>query len=111
MESGRLFYCTQRGGYREMVVRLNDQSRHHVERILGMVEEAIGTGFLPAAPTKEACGRCDYKAVCGPYEYEREICPEFEKHPELVQLGLKVHGTRHPAPTALPPHPAPTKHG
>ena len=71
VESGRLFYCTQRGGYREMVVRLNDQSRHHAGRILAIVEEAIATGFLPAAPAQEACGRCDYKAVCGPYEYER----------------------------------------
>ncbi len=71
VESGRLFYCTQRGGYREMVVRLNDQSRHHVGKILGIVEEAVATGFLPAAPAKEACGRCDYKSVCGPYEYER----------------------------------------
>jgi RecB family exonuclease len=71
VESGRLFYCTQRGGYREMVVRLNDQSRHHIEKILGIVEEAVATGFLPAAPTKEACARCDYQAVCGPYEYER----------------------------------------
>jgi ATP-dependent helicase/nuclease subunit B len=71
VESGRLFFCTQRGGYREMVVRLNDQSRHHVAKILGIVEEAVATGFLPAAPTKEACVRCDYQAVCGPYEYER----------------------------------------
>ncbi len=71
VESGRLFYCTQRGGYKEMVVRLNDQSRHHVGRILAIVEEAVATGFLPAAPALDACGRCDYKPVCGPYEYER----------------------------------------
>ena len=71
VESGRLFYCTQRGGYREMVVRLNDQSRHHARQILNIVEEAVATGFLPAAPIKDACVRCDYKAVCGPYEYER----------------------------------------
>ena len=71
VESGRLFYCTQRGGYREMVVRLNDQSRHHARKILSIVEEAVATGFLPAAPIKDACVRCDYKAVCGPYEYER----------------------------------------
>ncbi len=71
VESGRLFYCTQRGGYREMAVRLNHQSRHHARQILTIVEEAVATGFLPAAPVKDACVRCDYKAVCGPYEYER----------------------------------------
>lgn len=46
----------------------------------------------------------------GPYEFDQDICPEFVKHPELVQLGLKVHHTKHPTTTALPPHPAPTKH-
>ena len=71
VESGRLSYCTQRGGYREMVVRLNDQSRHHIERILEIIEDAVATGFLPAAPSREACPRCDYRSVCGPYEYER----------------------------------------
>jgi len=71
VEFGRLFYCTQRGGYREMQVRMNEQARLHIGRILAIVEEAVSTGFLPAAPTQEACGRCDYRPVCGPYEYER----------------------------------------
>ncbi len=82
VESGRLFYCTQRGGYREMVVRLNDQSRHHIGRILSTIEEAVSTGFLPAAPAKDVCGRCDYKAICGPYEYERSR----RKHARLEPL-------------------------
>ena len=71
VEFGRLFYCTQRGGYKEMHVRMNEQARLHIGRLLAIVEEAVSTGFLPAAPTQEACGRCDYKPVCGPYEYER----------------------------------------
>jgi Putative zinc- or iron-chelating domain len=40
----------------------------------------------------------DFPAVCrgfpwidaetgGPYEFDRTICPEFVRHPELVQLG------------------------
>ncbi len=82
VESGRLFYCTQRGGYREMVVRLNDQSRHHISQILATIEEAVATGFLPAAPTKEACARWRYQAVCGPYEYERSR----RKHARLEPL-------------------------
>ena len=31
----------------------------------------LQTGFLPAAPRKEACERCGYRVVCGPYEEER----------------------------------------
>ena len=46
----------------------------------------------------------------GPYEFEQEICPEFVKHPELVQLGISAHRTKHPSADALPPHPAPTEH-
>ena len=28
-------------------------------------------GFLPAAPRKDGCKRCEYLPVCGPYEEER----------------------------------------
>jgi len=49
-----------------------------------------------------------YPAVCrgfpfvdaetgGPYEYEREICPEFELRPELLQINPVRTATR-PAP-------------
>ncbi len=71
VESGRLFYCTQRGGYRELHIRVNEQARHYAGRILHTVEDAVSRGFLPAAPAKDACERCDYQSVCGPYEYER----------------------------------------
>lgn len=55
-----------------------------------------------------ACGLYhtpEYPAVCqgfpwidaehgGPYEFDQDICPEFDQRPDLVQLGLAVHAKR-----------------
>jgi ATP-dependent helicase/nuclease subunit B len=71
VECGRLFYCTQRGGYDEYELNLTDTARAQVEHALGHIDEAIASGFLPAVPEKEACGNCDYRLVCGPYEEQR----------------------------------------
>jgi CRISPR/Cas system-associated exonuclease Cas4 (RecB family) len=71
VECGRLFYCTQRGGYDEYELNLTDTARAQVEHALGHIEKAISDGFLPAAPQKEACEHCDYRPVCGPYEEQR----------------------------------------
>jgi CRISPR/Cas system-associated exonuclease Cas4 (RecB family) len=68
VESGRLFYCTQRGGFRVIEIPLEPGTRKMVEWILDTIDEAISTGFLPAAPRKDACTWCDYRPVCGPYE-------------------------------------------
>ncbi len=66
--SGRLFYCTQRGDYSAVSVPLDQRSRGAARRLLLKVDEALETGFLPAAPAKNACRYCDYRRVCGPYE-------------------------------------------
>jgi CRISPR/Cas system-associated exonuclease Cas4 (RecB family) len=68
VESGRLFYCTSKGGYLTIDVPLDDRSRAAAAQVLATVEEAIRSGFLPAAPHEDACDWCDYRAVCGPYE-------------------------------------------
>ena len=66
--SGRLFYCTQRGDYSTVSVPLDERSRGAARRLLQKVDEALESGFLPAAPAKDACRYCDYRRVCGPYE-------------------------------------------
>ncbi len=66
--SGRLFYCTQRGDYSTVSVPLDERSRGAARRLLLKVDEALESGFLPAAPAKDACRYCDYRRVCGPYE-------------------------------------------
>jgi ATP-dependent helicase/nuclease subunit B len=81
VESGRLSYCTQRGGYAAIEIPVTPQARARVQRVLETIDDAIRGGFLPAAPQRDACGRCDYRAACGPYEERRTA----RKHPGRVE--------------------------
>jgi CRISPR/Cas system-associated exonuclease Cas4 (RecB family) len=71
VETSRLFYCTQRGDFTEYRVDISDQARLRIGQVIAAIDEAVETGFLPAAPAKGACAICDYAAVCGPYEEQR----------------------------------------
>ncbi len=71
VEWGRLFYATQRGGYEAIKIDVTPRSRAFIARLLANIDAAIETGFLPPVPEKDACGMCDYRAVCGPYEEQR----------------------------------------
>jgi len=82
-EAGRLSYCTRRGGYEDVTVRVDDRNREAVSLVLDVVDRAVQDGFLPAAPQEGACRYCDYRLICGPHE-ERRI---RRKHPQrLVML-------------------------
>jgi ATP-dependent helicase/nuclease subunit B len=69
--SSRLFYCTDRGGYRIFEIPIDDHSRQSLSRVIAIIDESIANGFLPAAPRPEACTWCNYRLVCGPYEESR----------------------------------------
>jgi ATP-dependent helicase/nuclease subunit B len=71
VESGVLYYCTQRGRYEQVSIPLGPASLERVRCVMLGIEESIEKGFLPAAPRKDACKFCDYRAVCGPYEERR----------------------------------------
>ena len=71
VESGSLFFCTQRGDFSTVNIPLDTQSRARVERVLRTIESFIEEGFLPAAPQTGACAMCDYRPVCGPHEEHR----------------------------------------
>lgn len=68
VESGELFYCTQRGEYRRFKIELSEEARQKVEVALDTIDSHIDQGFLAAAPRQGACEFCDYRVVCGPYE-------------------------------------------
>jgi len=83
---GRLHYSTIAQNYRTVDVPLNDWSRHRAAQVLRVIDDAIRDGFLPAAPRKDGCKRCDYLPVCGPYEEERaagKLQPELKSLKEL----------------------------
>jgi ATP-dependent helicase/nuclease subunit B len=66
-----LSYCTATGGFTRRVVRVDDDLRQRAGEILAAIDDAVAFGFLPPAPRKDACGWCDFRAVCGPYEETR----------------------------------------
>jgi RecB family exonuclease len=71
VEAGRLLYATQRGGYTPVEIKLDERARQFLRKLLGDIDASIAGGFLPPAPAKDACGICDYRIVCGPYEERR----------------------------------------
>jgi CRISPR/Cas system-associated exonuclease Cas4 (RecB family) len=68
VESGRLLYATQRGEYKFAQIAITDRSRAMLAKLLQNIDGSIAAAFLPPAPAKEACGHCDYRPACGPYE-------------------------------------------
>ena len=57
---------TSRSGF-----TVNPGARQFLAKLLANIDDAIASGFLPPVPEKDACGICDYRAVCGPYEEQR----------------------------------------
>jgi CRISPR/Cas system-associated exonuclease Cas4 (RecB family) len=83
---GRLFYSTIAQNYTAIDVRLNDWARQRGFQVLRNIDDAVRDGFLPAAPRKDGCRRCEYLPVCGPYEEERigeKSQPELRRLKEL----------------------------
>ena len=82
----RLFYCTERGGYRSIDVPINDEARDALNQVVGAIDTSISGGFLPAAPREGACAWCDYRIVCGPYEELRVRRKPKDRLAPLEQL-------------------------
>ena len=68
---GRLFYCTAAGSFYEHSIPLNEMTRTAGLEVLQVIDRAIEGGFLAATPTEDACGRCDFRPVCGPDVFRR----------------------------------------
>ena len=86
VESGRLYYCTADGEYQERSVLLNAATRAQIEAAVGVIDTALESGFLPAAPTSDACRQCDYRVVCGPWEEFRTQRKPASALSRLTQL-------------------------
>ena len=80
---GRLYYSTIAQNYQTVDVPINDWTRQRAGQVLRVIDDAMRNGFLPAAPRKDGCKRCEYLPVCGPYEEERVT---EKSQPELKSL-------------------------
>jgi CRISPR/Cas system-associated exonuclease Cas4 (RecB family) len=67
VRSGRLDYCTTKGGFLPIEIPLNQIARDAAKLVAKTITDAVESAFFPAAPSKDACMWCDYKTVCGPY--------------------------------------------
>jgi ATP-dependent helicase/DNAse subunit B len=70
-ESGALFFCTQRGNFEYIPVSVTESNLKWLRRVTEIIDFAVVRGALPAAPARDACSVCDFRAVCGPYEEQR----------------------------------------
>jgi RecB family exonuclease len=68
VDCGRLYFCTSAGGFSEITVPLDRQTRSSIAQVAEIIGAGLDEPFLPAAPAERQCARCDYQPVCGPYE-------------------------------------------
>jgi CRISPR/Cas system-associated exonuclease Cas4 (RecB family) len=86
VSQGRLFYCTAAGSYSEHEIPLNERTRAAGLEVLQVIDRAVETGFLAAAPTEDACSRCDFRPVCGPDVFRRVSRKPQDRLADLVEL-------------------------
>jgi RecB family exonuclease len=86
VDAGRLYYCTNAGDFTERVVPLDTASRTSAREVVQVVDDAMRAGFLPAAPAEHGCRWCDYRVVCGPYEFQRVKRKPEQRLKPLAQL-------------------------
>jgi CRISPR/Cas system-associated exonuclease Cas4 (RecB family) len=68
---GNAYYCTARGGFARRPVELNEWTRKAADEVARAIAGAFSDAFFPAAPSPDACERCEFRVGCGPYERER----------------------------------------
>jgi CRISPR/Cas system-associated exonuclease Cas4 (RecB family) len=86
VSQGRLFYCTAAGSFHAHEIPLNERTRAAGLEVLEVIDRAIETGFLAAAPAEDACARCDFRCVCGPDVFERVRRKPQEPLADLIEL-------------------------
>jgi ATP-dependent helicase/nuclease subunit B len=91
VECGRLLYATHQGGYQPIEIKLDHRARLFLTKLLAHIDTAIADGFLPPVPQKDACGSCDYRVVCGPYE-ELRAARYKDRRDERLDALVEIRG-------------------
>ena len=86
VEESRLFFATAAGGYETRSVVLDETARRCAIEALSIIDRAIETGVVLPAPRRDACARCDYRVVCGPWEETRARRKDAAKLVDLQAL-------------------------
>ncbi len=86
VEIGRLFYATTVGGFADHPIRIDGYARTQGLQVLAIIDRAVESGFLPAAPRERACQWCDFRPICGPREGDRVARKAKDKLADLDAL-------------------------
>ncbi|MEM7677301.1 MAG: PD-(D/E)XK nuclease family protein, partial [Myxococcota bacterium] len=84
--SGRLAYCTRRGGYSVRTVHVDDEATEAITTLYESLDDAFERGFFPAAPAEGSCRYCDYRRICGPLEEQRTRVKQADALAQLHTL-------------------------
>jgi CRISPR/Cas system-associated exonuclease Cas4 (RecB family) len=88
VSAGRLYYCTQAGGFTSHSVQLDPIARRTALQVLEVIDRGVERAFLAAAPDAGACTYCDYRPICGPAEEKRAN----KKHPGALADLIALRG-------------------
>jgi ATP-dependent helicase/nuclease subunit B len=69
--AGRLFYCTNAGGFHPYEIPLMGEAPKRGIEVLDIIDRAIENGALAARPEAKTCDWCDFQVVCGSQEERR----------------------------------------
>jgi CRISPR/Cas system-associated exonuclease Cas4 (RecB family) len=89
VRESRLSYCTSAGGFSVFPIALDANNRRLGVEALEIIDRAIETGALAAAPDEGACGWCDFRPVCGPSEEQRTGRKPKDRVRDLFELRLR----------------------
>ncbi len=93
IDSSRLYYCTQVGGFQSVPTPLDQKTRDAVGDVIKALSASFEKGFFPAVPEKGECRFCDYQSVCGPDEERRATRKLASAHSrQEVELLQRVRG-------------------
>ena len=66
VSQGRLFYCTAAGSLSSIEIPLNERTRAAGIEVLQVIDRAVESGFLAAAPTEDAAAAATSGRCAGP---------------------------------------------
>jgi len=86
---GRLYYATTDGGFRDVIIPINDVTRRVGLEALEIIDRGVEIGFLAPAPEEGACTWCDFRAVCGSAAERRSRRKAQDPMADLTALRRK----------------------
>ena len=84
--SGRYYYATTVGGFVDKEISIDGYARAQGLQVLAIIDRAVETGFLAAAPDERACTWCDFRPVCGPRVEQRTAGKARDRIADLEAL-------------------------